>query len=79
IGSRHSLADAAARGVLPNGLSLVQTVLQRLLRGERGAGIPALENLVLRARDAVNIYGRVSLDTYDPATGKSSLANLVLG
>ncbi|WP_326932403.1 ABC transporter ATP-binding protein, partial [Enterococcus avium] len=51
----------------------------RLLRGERGAGIPALENLILSARDAVNIYGSVSLDTYDPATGKSSLANLVLG
>ncbi|MFU7106361.1 filamentous hemagglutinin family protein [Pseudomonas aeruginosa] len=79
IGSSQSLADAAARGVLPNGLSLDQTVLQRLLRGERGAGIPALENLILSARDAVNMYGSVSLDTYDPATGKSSLANLVLG
>ncbi|MGY1411994.1 filamentous haemagglutinin family protein [Pseudomonas aeruginosa] len=79
IGSSQSLADAAARGVLPNGLALDQTVLQRLLRGERGAGIPALENLILSARDAVNIYGSVSLDTYDPATGKSSLANLVLG
>ncbi|RQG44882.1 hemagglutinin [Pseudomonas aeruginosa] len=79
IGSSQSLADAAARGVLPNGLALDQTVLQRLLRGERGAGIPALENLILSARDAVNMYGSVSLDTYDPATGKSSLANLVLG
>lgn len=79
IGSSQSLADAAARGVLPNGLSLDQTVLQRLMRGERGAGIPALENLILSARDAVNMYGSVSLDTYDPATGKSSLANLVLG
>ncbi|MEV9619727.1 filamentous hemagglutinin family protein [Serratia marcescens] len=79
IGSSQSLADAAARGVLPNGLVLDQTVLQRLLRGERGAGIPALENLILSARDAVNMYGSVSLDTYDPATGKSSLANLVLG
>ncbi|MCH2778117.1 hypothetical protein K3V83_14790, partial [Listeria monocytogenes] len=77
--SSQSLADAAARGVLPNGLALDQTVLPRLLRGERGAGIPALENLILSARDAVNIYGSVSLDTYDPATGKSSLANLVLG
>lgn len=79
IGSSQSLADAAARGVLPNGLALDQTVLQRLMRGERGAGIPALENLILSARDAVNMYGSVSLDTYDPATGKSSLANLVLG
>ncbi|HHG5082502.1 TPA: filamentous hemagglutinin family protein [Pseudomonas aeruginosa] len=79
IGSSQSLADAAARGVLPNGLVLDQTVLQRLLRGERGAGIPALENLILSARDAVNMYGSVSLDAYDPATGKSSLANLVLG
>lgn len=79
IGSSQSLADAAARGVLPNGLVLDQTVLKRLLRGERGAGIPALENLILSARDAVNMYGSVSLDTYDPATGKSSLANLVLG
>ncbi|HIE1864240.1 TPA: filamentous hemagglutinin family protein [Pseudomonas aeruginosa] len=79
IGSSQALAEAAARGVLPAGLSLDQTVLQRLLRGERGAGIPALENLVLSARDAVNMYGSVSLDTYDPATGKSSLANLVLG
>ncbi|WP_234472640.1 ATP-binding cassette domain-containing protein, partial [Bacillus sp. S70] len=33
----------------------------RLLRGERGAGIPALENLILSARDAVNIYGSVRL------------------
>lgn len=79
IGSGPALAAAAARGVLPNGLSLDQVGMQRLLDGQRGAGIPALENLILNARDAVNMYGSISLDTYDPSTGQSSLASLVLG
>uniref|UniRef100_UPI001A9EDE0D filamentous haemagglutinin family protein n=1 Tax=unclassified Variovorax TaxID=663243 RepID=UPI001A9EDE0D len=78
-GSSQSLADARARGVLASGLTLTQDVLQRLLNGDTRSGAPALESLTLTARDAVNFYGNVTLDTIDPATGQSRLDTLVLG
>ncbi|WP_417696901.1 filamentous haemagglutinin family protein [Pseudomonas sp.] len=78
VGTAPALSDAAARQVLPAGLTLSQTVLDRLLRGDTEYGAPALETLELSAREALNFYGTVSLDTYDPATGKSRLANLML-
>ncbi|BBP59049.1 hypothetical protein PHLH4_26390 [Pseudomonas sp. St316] len=78
VGTAPALSDAAAREVLPAGLTLSQTVLDRLLRGDTEYGAPALETLELSAREALNFYGTVSLDTYDPATGKSRLANLML-
>ena len=77
-GSAQALADAAARGVLPAGLGLNQDVLNRLLAGDTRYGAPALETLTLSARDSFNFYGSSQLSTIDPATGKSTLSNLVL-
>jgi hypothetical protein len=79
VGSEAALADAAARHVLAPGLTLNQGILDRLLRGDTSSGAPALENLVLTARDAVNFHDSVELSTIDPATGRSSLERLVLG
>ncbi|WP_413790740.1 MULTISPECIES: filamentous haemagglutinin family protein [unclassified Pseudomonas] len=78
VGTAQALSDAAMRQVLPAGLTLSQTVLDRLLRGDTEYGAPALETLELSAREALNFYGTVSLDTYDPVTGKSRLSNLML-
>ena len=78
VGTAQALSDAATRQVLPAGLTLSQTVLNRLLRGDTQYGAPALETLELSAREALNFYGTVSLDTYDPTTGKSRLNNLML-
>ncbi|KAF1047990.1 MAG: Heme/hemopexin-binding protein [Herbaspirillum frisingense] len=77
-GSNAELAAAAARGALTPGLTLNQTVLDRLLRGDTAYGAPKLERLVLTAAESVNFFGDVNLSTIDAATGKSSLANLVL-
>jgi filamentous hemagglutinin family protein len=79
VGSRESLNTAADNHILGAGLMLNQSVLERLLRGDGQYGAPALETLSLTARDALNFYGTVTLDTIDPVTGKSSLVNLVLG
>ncbi|MBB1599038.1 filamentous hemagglutinin family protein [Variovorax sp. UMC13] len=79
VGDSAVLADAAARQVLPSGLALNQGVLNRLLRGDTQYGAPALETLELNASGGMRFFGSASLDTIDPATGKSSLARLVLG
>ncbi|OYU88227.1 MAG: filamentous hemagglutinin [Bradyrhizobiaceae bacterium PARB1] len=78
VGERAVLADMAARGLLPNGLTLDQNILTTLLNGNRGIGAPKLETLTLAASQSMNFYGTVGLDTIDPITGKSSLAQLVL-
>ncbi|MBB5045894.1 filamentous hemagglutinin family protein [Rhodopseudomonas rhenobacensis] len=78
VGTREALAAAAATNVLPSGLTLNQTVLDQLLKGDTSTGAPALESLILTARDAVNFFGTVKLDTYD-ASGKSRITNLVFG
>ncbi len=78
VGSSEALAAAAAANVLPSGLTLNQTVLDRLLQGDTSTGAPALESLILNASEAVNFFGTVKLDTYD-AAGKSRIANLVFG
>lgn len=75
-GSAEALAAAA--GHLPSGLTLNQNVLDRLLRGDTQFGAPALETLSLTTRDSFNFVGSITLDTLDPQTGKSRLANLVL-
>ncbi len=77
VGSAEALADLAARNLLPSGLTLNQQVLDRLLRGDTSTGAPALETLVLGARDSLNFFGNASLDTYG-ADGKSRLKELVL-
>lgn len=78
VGSAEALADAAARNVLPAGLTLNQQVINRLLRGDTQSGAPALETLQLSAAQAFNFYGTTTLDTYDAQTGKSLLNNLLL-
>lgn len=79
VGSAASLAAVAERHALPAGLTLNQEILDRLLNGDTSVGAPALENLVLTARDAMNFYDSVELSTIDPRTGKSALSRLVLG
>ena len=74
LGDDAALARAAAAGVLPNGLMLNQRVLDRLLMGNAGPGIPAVETLILNARDSVNVFGSVTLD----ATQGKGVGRLVL-
>ena len=71
----EALARAAAAGALPNGLMLNQRVLDKLLKGNAGPGIPAVETLILNARDSVNVFGSVTLD----ATQGKGVGRLVLG
>ena len=78
-GTASALEQAAASGILPNGLTLNQDILGRLLQGDVSMGAPALQVLTLTAREAMNFYGTVALDTRDPLTGKYSLATLALG
>ncbi|WP_242557987.1 MULTISPECIES: filamentous haemagglutinin family protein [Pandoraea] len=79
VGEQASLAALAASGRLAEGLTLNQSVLSRLLRGDTVYGAPALESLSLIARDSINFYDSVALSTIDAATGKSSIDTLVLG
>ncbi|HDS1146149.1 MULTISPECIES: filamentous haemagglutinin family protein [Stenotrophomonas] len=79
LGDATALQAAALQGALPQGLALNQQTLQQLLRGNTAAGTPALETLSLTARDSINVFGNVDLDTRNPATGNSSLRELVLG
>ncbi|QYC10700.1 filamentous haemagglutinin family protein [Brevundimonas nasdae] len=73
LGATEALAEAAAQGILPGGIALNQTVLDRLMRGDAASGAPRLERLMLSANQSINFYGSISLDTRDAATGKSSL------
>ncbi|MDC8757657.1 filamentous haemagglutinin family protein [Janthinobacterium fluminis] len=77
VGGAEALAAAAARQALPAGLTLNQRIMDRLLRGDTGAGAPALESLSLTAAGSLNFYGDTSLSTLD-ASGKSVLERLVL-
>ena len=79
LGNAQALQAAASAGILPQGLSLNQQVLQQLLRGNTAIGAPALEALSLSARDAINVFGSVDLDTRSSATGRSAMRQLVLG
>ncbi|WP_371422753.1 filamentous haemagglutinin family protein [Tardiphaga sp.] len=79
LGSDAALQQATANGQLPAGLSLNQGILDTLLAGNAAANVPKVETLTITARDSVNIFGSVVLDTFDPATGKSSIAQLVIG
>lgn len=78
IGEESALADAVAAGVLPDGLVFNQKIFADLLRGNVAPGVPKVETLILSASGSVNFFGSVTLDTIDPTTGKSSLAQLVL-
>jgi filamentous hemagglutinin family protein len=72
IGTSQSLAAAGEAGILPSGILLNQSVLERLMRGDGSTGAPALERLILTANDSVNFYGTVNLDTRG-STGASAL------
>ncbi|MCK9917129.1 filamentous hemagglutinin family protein, partial [Microbacteriaceae bacterium K1510] len=78
IGENAAIDAALSAGVLPDGLVLNQQVLASLLQGNQGLGVPKVETLLLSAGGSINVFGSVTLDTIDPATGKSSLAELVL-
>ncbi|VFR77593.1 Filamentous haemagglutinin family outer membrane protein associated with VreARI signalling system [plant metagenome] len=77
IGSQADLAALAGRGSLSAGLTMDQSVLDRLLQGDDDHGAPALKTLNLTARDSVNFFGSTGLSTLD-ASGVSTLENLVL-
>ena len=77
-GSDQALAAAAARGGLASGLTLNQSLLDRLMAGDQRYGAPALEMLTLAVADSFNFFDTVSLDTTDPVTGKSRLQTLAL-
>ncbi|MCQ9617054.1 hypothetical protein L1889_10350 [Paenalcaligenes niemegkensis] len=77
IGTQEVLAAAQLRGVLPTGLTLNQDVLNRLLQGDQQYGAPALESLILTARNGLNFFETATLSTLG-ADGVSSLQNLVL-
>ncbi|WP_175626465.1 MULTISPECIES: filamentous haemagglutinin family protein [Oxalobacteraceae] len=79
LGSDDALAQAEQNGTLPAGLSMNQGVLDRLLAGNAGVGVPAVESVIFNARESINIYGSVALDTFNPTTGKSSIERLVFG
>lgn len=78
IGDGATLDQAARDNILPAGLQLDQDRLNRLLAGNDIPGVPALESLSLTATESLNFYGSAGLNTIDPITGKSSLAELVL-
>ena len=78
VGDSATLATAAQNSTLPPGLAMSQGLLDRLLRGDRQYAAPALETLELSASSGVNFFGTAALDTLDRATGKSTMAQLVL-
>ncbi|WP_373401969.1 hypothetical protein, partial [Klebsiella pneumoniae] len=51
LGSAEAIAQAAAAGALPSGMTMNQSVLQQLLRGNDATGAPALDTLSLVARE----------------------------
>ncbi|WP_140718658.1 filamentous haemagglutinin family protein [Pseudomonas sp. Hp2] len=79
LGSTQALNEAAAAGHLPPGMSLNQDVLSSLLKGNTAIGTPALETLVLNARESFNLFGSVELNTLAAGSGRSSVQRLVFG
>lgn len=61
--------------LVPTGLTLQQSVLDRLLSGNVATGVSALTSLSITASSAVNIHGSVNLNT---GSGSSGLAVFVL-
>lgn len=77
IGTAEALAAASASGTLPTGLALDQAFLNSLLLGDPVSGAPAVETLTLTAANSLNVFGSLSLSTYD-ASGASLLDELVI-
>ncbi|AJD50053.1 filamentous hemagglutinin-like protein [Isoalcanivorax pacificus W11-5] len=77
LGDTASLAAAAAAGVLPDGFSFNQSVLERLLTGDTATGAPAMERFSLSASQGLNVFGDITLSTLDD-NGASTLETFVL-
>ena len=60
---------APANVPVPNGLSLDQSVLARLLGGDPASGAPALRSLQITASGAVDFYGSVNFTANDISDG----------
>ena len=78
IGTAAAFTAAKNANTLATGILLDQTVLDRLLAGDPAVGAPALQILTLSAAQSINFYGSIDLNTINPATGKSTLQELVL-
>ena len=78
MGTNAALAQAGADGHLPAGLAMNQQVLNSLLAGNTGDGVPAVQSLVFNVRDAINMFGEVDFDARSSATGAGSLERLVI-
>lgn len=77
LGDTASLAAAATAGVLPDGFSFNQSVLERLLTGDTSTGAPAMERFSLSASQGLNVFGDITLSTLDD-NGASTLETFVL-
>ena len=77
LGDTTSLAAAATAGVLPDGFSFNQSVLERLLSGDTSTGAPAMERFSLSASQGLNVFGDITLSTLDD-NGASTLETFVL-
>ncbi|AEC18808.1 filamentous hemagglutinin-like protein [Pusillimonas sp. T7-7] len=77
LGDSASLAAAATAGVLPDGFSFNQSVLERLLTGDTSTGAPAMERFSLSASQGLNVFGDITLSTLDDS-GTSTLDTFVL-
>ncbi|WP_236556065.1 filamentous haemagglutinin family protein [Alcanivorax sp. S71-1-4] len=77
LGDTASLTAAAAAGVLPDGFSFNQSVLERLLTGDTSTGAPAMERFSLSASQGLNVFGDITLSTLDDS-GDSTLETFVL-
>ena len=60
---------APAKIPVPNGLSLDQAVIARLLGGDLESGAPALRSLQITASGAVDFYGSVNFAANDASNG----------
>ncbi|MGE4323811.1 MAG: filamentous hemagglutinin N-terminal domain-containing protein, partial [Sphingobium sp.] len=71
IGGSEALTDAETQGILPSGITLNQSVIERLMAGSTASGVPAAERLILTASQQINFYGSVDMDAGSGADGKS--------
>ncbi|MEI2415013.1 filamentous hemagglutinin family protein [Orrella sp. JC864] len=67
LGSAGDLAAAQAAGVLPAGFNLDQQLVERLVAGDPGAGLPGVRHLKLTTNTSFNVYGSVNLALTDGA------------
>jgi len=91
LGTRHltlasqafNIGDTAAAagtlGTVPTGLTMDQSTLSTLVRGDESWGAPALETLELVANQSVNFFGSTTLSTLgDAGRQAGNVDNLLL-